>query len=258
MQILFSGRQERLYSEFKDSNQNLTDPSGSVLLSIQSADGGYILTDAEATREDVGRYYYEFTPDLGPGYYGVWWTGPIEGVYTTQDVPNPFKIEDPAEAVNKAVYLEGVRSKLYMHMDMGGFVNKFPRDREILDLMQNSLDWINAHPPTFTQFNFSNLPSQFDYLLEMGAVILALQSLGIFEAGKHFVYNDNGISLTRDRSGKYMSLYAGILQNYAASLKNVKTIFSMKQVKMHGLFSSTTGFPRSLSRALRGVSKFAS
>ena len=258
MQILFNNRQERIWSEFRDSNYNLTDPSSSVKVSIQGADGNYRIVDEEGIRESTGRYYYEFTPsDYGPGYYGAWWTGDIEGVYTTQDVPNVFKIEDPAEAVNKAVYLEGVRSKLYMHMDMGGFVNKFPRDREIIDLMQNSLDWINAHPPSFTQFNFRNLPSQFDYLLEMGTVILALQALGIFEAGKHFVYSDNGISITRDRSGKYMSLYSGILQNYANSLKSVKTIYSLNNVKMHGMFSSTAGMPRSLSRALRGVSKFS-
>lgn len=258
MQILFPGRTERLWAEFKDSDYNLADPSGSVYVDIQSADGAYIIQNAEAQRSSTGVYFYEYTPHVNYGYYGAWWKATIEGVPSTQDVPNVFKIENPKEAIQKSVYLEGIRSKLYMHLDLGGFINKFPRDREILDLMQNSLDWINAHPPKLTVFNFVTLPRNvFGFLLEQGTVILALQSLGIFESGKHFIYSDNGISLTRDRSGKYMAVYGTILQQYAELLKSVKMKYALDNVGMQGMFSSTTGYPRSLSRALRGVSKFA-
>jgi len=258
MQILFPGQSERLYTEFKDSNYNLVDPSGSVTVDIQGFNGNYVLQDGVGVRQSLGIYYYDYdTSGATFGYYGAWWKGTIDGTAITQDLPNPFKIESPREAVRKGVYLDRVRSKLYMHLDSGGFVNKFPRNREILDLMQNSLDWINAHPPHLTSFDYITLPDSFIYLLEMGTVILALQALGIFEAGKHFVYNDNGLSLTRDRSAKYMALYGAILQQYAKNLKDTKTIYSLNSVNMKGMFSSTTGYPRSLSRALRGTSKFS-
>lgn len=258
MQIFFPSQTARIFTEFKDSNFNLVDPSGSVTVSIQYQDGGFQVMNALAQRLSQGVYYYEFSPG-GFGYYGAWWSANLLGLDTTQEVPNPFKVEDTREALYKSVYLEGVRSKLYMHLDSGGFVNKFPRDREIVDLMQNSLDWINAHPPAFTDFNFITIPrSIFGHLLEMGTVILALQSLGVFEAGKHFTYSDNGISIGRDRSGKYLSLYSSILQNYANLLKITKMKYALDHVGLHGMFSSTTGFPRSLSRALRGTSKFAS
>ena len=258
MQLVFRGNKERLYAEFKDEDFNLMAVSGSVTVTIQSEDGSYKLQNVSAVSGSTpGVYFYDFTPDINweYGYYGAWWN--VDGV-TTQDVPNPFKLEDTKEAVFKAKFMEGVRSKLYMHLDSAGFVNKFPRNREILDLMQNSLDWINGHPPILTLFNFANVPVTFHYLLEMGAVILALQSVGIFEAGKHYIYNDNGIAITRDRSSKYMQIYGTIMQQYSDLMKRTKLTYALHVIKPQGIFSSTTGYPRSLSRALRGVSKFAS
>ena len=258
MQLVFRGNKERLYAEFKDEDFNLSAVSGSVTVSIQYQDGIYKVQNAVASSgSTAGVYLYDFTPDANwdYGYYGAWWN--IDGV-TTQDVPNPFKLENTREAVYKAKFMEGVRSKLYMHLDSAGFVNKFPRNREILDLMQNSLDWINGHPPVLTLFNFANIPVTFHYLLEMGAVVLSLQAMGIFEAGKHYIYNDNGIALTRDRSSKYLQIYSTIMQQYADLMKRTKQIYAMHLVQPQGMFSSTTGYPRSLSRALRRVSKFAS
>ena len=257
MQVLFPGRTERLWSEFKDDNYNLVNPDGVVRVDIQYQDGSYVVTNGQAVNASLGLYYYEYTPSAAYGYYGVWWTATIDGIVTTQDLPNPFVVEDTSAAVYKSKFVEGIRSKLYMHFDSGGFVNKFPRNREIIDLMQNSLDWINAHPPVLTAFSFANLPNQFHHLLEQGVVVLALQSLGILEAGKHFTYNDNGIAISRDRSIKYQSLYASVVQQYATLLKSIKTKYALDNVNMSGMFSSTTGYPRSLSRALRGVSKFS-
>lgn len=258
MQICFRDNTERLYAEFKDEDFNMSPVSGAITVNIQYENGNYITHNAVPVSSSTpGVYFYEFTPDANwkYGYYGVWWY--VDGK-TVQDIPNPFKLEDSREAIFKAKFHEGIRSKLYMHLDAGGFINKFPRNRELLDLMQNSLNWINGHPPILTTFNFINLPMHFHYLLEMGTVILALQSVGIYEAGKHYVYSDNGIAMTRDRSGKYMQLYGAIMQQYAELLKTTKLSFAMHNVQLKGVFSSTTGYPRSLSRALRGVSKFSS
>jgi len=260
MQILYRGQTERLWTVFKDSSYNIVDPtSGSVLIDIQYQDGTYLVQGASATWSDVGVYYYEYTPstDAKYGYYGAWWRAEIEGIPSYQELPNPFIVEDRNDATYKAHFLESARSMLYMHMDSPGFRNKFPRDRELLDLLQNSLDWINAYPPYLTAFTFSQLPRQFYIVLSLGAVVLAMQAMGILEAGKHFIYNDNGISLTRDRSSKYLSLYSAVIAQYNENLKKIKIKYGMDHISLAGQFSSTVGYPRSLSRALRGVSKFS-
>ena len=157
----------------------------------------------------------------------------------------------------KGVMAERVRSMLYMHTDSGGFQNKFARDREILDYLQSSLNWWNAYPPALTFHGFLDLPVPYYAIVEEGAVIKALEALGIFEAGKHFMYNDNGISLTRDRSAKYQAIWNGLLSGYVQHLKSMRTRYALDNVTIKGVFSSTTGFQRSLSCALRGVQKFA-
>lgn len=220
--------------------------------------GALKVASATGVRDSVGQYYYSFTPDVSwaYGYYGAWWSGWIQGVYTTQDVPNIFKIRDPAESIVEGVLLDAVRSKLFMHLDAGGYKNKYLSNREMLDFLQNGLDWFNAEPPLVTAFNFKSLPQQYYRVVEMGAIIHALIGLEIFEAGKHFSYSDNGISITRDRSGKYLSIYSSLVQTYREELKRIKQIYAMNHFGMRGMFSSTVGYPRSLSRALRGVSKF--
>ena len=153
--------------------------------------------------------------------------------------------------------LERVRSQLFMHQDAGGYINKFIRDRELLDHLQTSLNWWNSYPPAITFHTFLEVPQPYYSIIEEGAVINALIALGVFEAGKHFIYNDNGISLTRDRSGKYQAIYGQLMATYAQYLKAMRMKYALDHVNVRGLFSSTTGFPRSLSRALRGVQKFA-
>jgi len=260
MQVLYRGQSERLFVQFRDSNYVPATPSGSISVTIQFQDGTTKVSNAASTLLEPGKYFYTITPDVSwkYGYYGAWWRDDVgTGIQVTQDVPNVFKIEEPAEGIIKGVMLERIRSMLYMHADMQGFANKFPRDRELLDHLQTSLNWWNAHPPAITFLSFLEVPEPYLGAIEQGAVILALESLGIFEAGKHFIYNDNGISLTRDRTQKYQGWWTSLFQKYAADIKAQRTKYAMDHVTMKGSFSSTTGFPRSLSRALRGVSKFA-
>jgi uncharacterized protein YdeI (BOF family) len=259
MQFIYRGITERIWAQFKDDNYNLIDPSGSVAVNIMYQDGVTKISGGVGVHDSLGIYYYTITPDASwkYGYYGAWWSGWINGVYTTQDVPNIFKLKDPAESIIEGVLVDAVRSKLYMHLDAGGYRNKYLSDREMLDYIQNGLDWFNSEPPLITGFNFKNLPREYYRTVEIGAIVHALIGLEILEAGKHFSYNDNGISITRDRSGKYLSIYQSIMQTYLEEMKRIKQMYAMNHFGMRGLFSSTVGFPRSLSRALRGVSKFA-
>jgi len=259
MQVLFRNRTERIWTEFKDENGIPVQPSGSVYITVQYQDGTTMVNDQPAYHATGGRYYYVLSPNIvwQYGYYGAWWRVNNSIIDISQDVPNVFKIEDSKQSIIKGVMVERVRSALYMHADMGGYANKFPRDRELIDYLQDSLNWWNAHPPAITFHDFADVPSPYYSIIEQGAVIKALEATGIFEAGKHFIYNDNGIALTRDRSGKYHSLFTALLQQYSKALKDMRTKYALDHVQIRGIFSSTTGFPRSLSRALRGVSKFA-
>ena len=260
MQIIYRDKTERIWTEFKDADGVAIQPSGSITVSIQHQGASTPrIIDAVATHLEGGRYFYEVAADNDwlYGYYGAFWQASQSGLIFSQDVPNVFKIENPKESIIKGIMLERVRSQLYMHADMHGFVNKYPRDRELLDYLQTSLNWWNSHPPAITFHSFLDVPTPYYSIIEQGAVVNSLVALGVFEAGKHFIYNDNGISLTRDRSGKYQAIYGMLLTSYAQHLKAMRTKYALDHVNARGLFSSTTGFPRSLSRALRGVQKFA-
>ncbi|MEA3342179.1 MAG: hypothetical protein U9R15_19615 [Chloroflexota bacterium] len=259
MQIVYRNNPERIWTQFKDENDNAVVPSGSVYVTVQHQAGSIFINNQLATHAGNGKYWYEINPSNSwpYGYYGAWWSAGAVGVESTQDIPNVFKVEDRKESIVKAQMAERVRSQLYMHADMGGFSNKFPRDREILDFLQDSLNWWNSHPPGLTFHNFISIPSPYYSIIEKGAVITGLISLGVYESGKHFIYNDNGISLTRDRSSKYAGIFGPLMQSYATALKTMRTTYALDHVNVRGLFSSTTGFPRSLSRALRGTSKFS-
>lgn len=258
MQLIYADQPERIWADFKDDNGVSTQPTGTVTVSVLYQNGGTVIQDAVATHYEDGKYFYDLNPaGLAIGYYGAFWRLDQAGVYTTQDLPNVIKVESRAEAITKGVMAERVRSMLFMHSDSGGFQNKFPRDREVLDYLQISLNWWNAFPPAITWHTFLDLPAPYQSIVEEGAVIKALEALGIYEAGKHFMYNDNGISIVRDRSAKYQAIWNGLLTNYAQNLKAMRTKYALDHVTVLGIFSSTTGFPRSLSRALRGVQKFA-
>lgn len=260
MQILFRGKTERIWTDFKDENGISIQPSGSITVSVQyQGDTSPRITNVVGTHYADGKFFYEIDVDSSwpYGYYGAFWQADQSGLIISQDIPNVFKIENPRESIIKGVMLERVRSQLYMHQDMSGYINKFPRDRELLDHLQTSLNWWNAHPPALTFHSFLDVPQPYFSIIEEGAVINSLVALGVFEAGKHFIYNDNGISLTRDRSGKYQAIFGQLMSSYAQHLKMMRTKYALDHVVARGLFSSTTGFPRSLSRALRGVQKFA-
>ncbi len=156
MQIVYKNQTERIWTDFKDAAGNSITPSGSITVTVQYQDGSTMVSNAVGTHSVDGKYFYEISPTNSwqYGYYGAWWRSDASGVLTTQDIPNVFKVEDRRESIVKAQMAERVRSMLYMHADMGGFANKFPRDREILDYLQDSLNWWNAFPPAITFHSF--------------------------------------------------------------------------------------------------------
>jgi len=75
-----------------------------------------------------------------------------------------------------------------------------------------------------------------------------------FEAGKHFRYNDNGISIERAKQQDYANIVNGdILAYLNSTLLMVKKTLGFTLVKPKGLWSGMVAYPRSLSRGLRGT-----
>jgi hypothetical protein len=75
-----------------------------------------------------------------------------------------------------------------------------------------------------------------------------------FEAGKHFRYNDNGISLERNKQQDYANIVASNIINYLTNtLPLIKQVSAMKKTRIMGSFSGMVGMPRGLTRGLRGT-----
>lgn len=75
-----------------------------------------------------------------------------------------------------------------------------------------------------------------------------------FEAGKHFRYNDNGISIERVKQGDYQNVVASnILQYISTVLPNIRKTLGFQRIHIRGQFSGMVSFPRSLTRGSRGT-----
>lgn len=270
IQVLLAGHAEAIYTEFKDVNGNRVDPTINTLPNITVYDiNGNFVTDAAtgatlnhfqvSTQESKGVWYYVLTlpADAFPGYYSAWWEATLDQGLVTQDIPQVFKVMQRKVATFEAVVIQMARDKLLMNFADQGARNKFVDDSAMRTYAQNSLDDFNFTPPLLTAFTFSELPSDaYLSLLADGAFIAALVSLEVLEAGKHFSYSDNGISITRDRSTKYHSIWGQYMTSYIAQKTAIKKQLAMSLIKPQGLFSSVVGYPRSLDRALRGTHKF--
>lgn len=267
MQYIYRGQPERIYTTYKNAAGVATAPS-SAKVSIYYQDDT-IVTDSDgvslnnvtplAVSGSAGVYYWDvkLSTSHSTGYYGAFWSGTIEGEYTYTDVPQVFKVIDRKLSIMEAVFVRKLRDKLLMQPGVGQYQDKFPdEDAELRTYIQNSIDQFNFYPPKITSYTAVTLPEQYHAVIEMGGLIWALIGLTVLEAGKHFSYSDNGISITRDRSGKYQSIWTPLLTAYFQMLEKLKKVMALSSLKMEGQFSSSTGYPRSLDRALRGVRKW--
>jgi hypothetical protein len=97
-------------------------------------------------------------------------------------------------------------------------------DRKLYISLINSLSQFNCFPPR-TTYTFSNIPSCAMGVLSDGAYVFTLIDKGVFEAGKHYSFSDNGLSVTRDRGGAYATWSNPLLTNYINNLKIIKKGF---------------------------------
>jgi len=145
-------------------------------------------------------------------------------------------------------------------------------DEELWQDLRLGINYFNSYPPVFTTYSFENLYANsrnfddptapesetMESALMTPVLMCALFFVGMrlqfFEAGKHFEYNDNGISLSRKKQADYASIVGGsILQYLSQQLGMLRKVLAFKSVNIQGLFSGMISYPRSLTRGLRGT-----
>lgn len=149
-------------------------------------------------------------------------------------------------------------------------------DEELWEDFRLGLNYFNTLPPVLTVYNSTNLYATQQATTDNGGdsqapetetlestlitpiIMCALFYSGLrlqwFEAGKHFRYNDNGISIERAKQQDYANIVNGdILAYLNSTLLMVKKTLGFTLVKPKGLWSGMVAYPRSLSRGLRGT-----
>ncbi len=145
-------------------------------------------------------------------------------------------------------------------------------DEELWEDFRLGINFFNSSPPIFTSYSsqdlyapivsaadpkapeLETLESSLITPIMMCALFFVGMRLQFFEAGKHFEYNDNGISLGRKKQADYASIVGGsILQYLNGTLLLLKKSLAFKRVNIKGLYSGMISYPRSLTRGLRGT-----
>uniref|UniRef100_A0A7C3WX03 Uncharacterized protein n=1 Tax=Dictyoglomus turgidum TaxID=513050 RepID=A0A7C3WX03_9BACT len=149
-------------------------------------------------------------------------------------------------------------------------------DEELWEDFRLGLNYFNTTPPVLTTFSSEDLyqvskatiseggdpnaPEREDIqsILITPVIMCALFFTGMrlqwFEAGKHFRYSDNGISIERAKQQDYANIVNGDILAYLNNqLLAIKKALGFKLLKSKGLWSGMISMPRSLTRGLRGT-----
>lgn len=127
-------------------------------------------------------------------------------------------------------------------------------DEELKEDLVWALTSFNSWPPIMFSYSFVTLPEGL-----IGPVwALAEFKVGLrlqwFEAGKHFRYIDNGISIERVKQQDYANVGNTILSQLAGiNFKLVKQAYRISTMGIKGQFSSMISLPRSIFKSLRGT-----
>ncbi len=149
-------------------------------------------------------------------------------------------------------------------------------DEELWEDLLSGIKLFNYWPPISTSLTFRDLYTDSaveaqnggDPLVPEGdqgysallspVLMCAMFFVGVrlqwFEAGKHFVYNDNGIYMERKKQADYQNIVGGNILSYLnTTLTMVRKTIAFERVSPKGQFSGMVSFPRSLTRGLRGT-----
>ena len=219
--------------------------NASVSLYRQTHDGGHT-TNTEIiprTSDDItiepGKVVYIIpkTQTAIEGNYVLIWEVDIDDQrYTTHE--SRFNVvSGPKWSVQEGYFLDILRTFLKdNHPELYRTDPQVPRwdDDELYVLLLRSVWDINAFPPA-TSFEMDNLPSEFWDLLLLGGQIFALLGQGTLEIGRDFSYNDNGLAVNLDRSGKFISIAQMLLSHYLSLKVKIKKSYAMAHTHWVGI-----------------------
>lgn len=185
-----------------------------------------------------------------------------------------------AYSIAQKFYIDQLRSQLSMRFvaaeESSFILSSKLGDEELWEDLRNGLSYFNNYPPYITVFSFKDLYAASQTASDNGedplapenetsisiyasAVLICAQfftglRLQWFEAGKHFRYNDNGISIERVKQADYQNIVGSNIINYiTTTLTPLKKTIGLQHTQPKGLFSGMVSMPRSLTRGLRGT-----
>jgi hypothetical protein len=149
-------------------------------------------------------------------------------------------------------------------------------DTELWEDLRLGINMFNTYPPSTTFYAFKDIYvasqqeqaaggdpaapesesplSIFLTSIMMCSMFFTMLRLQIFEAGKHFRYNDNGVSIERVKQADYGNIVAGSILQYITTVLPVqRKAIAFNSIGIKGQFSGLISFPRSLTRGLRGT-----
>jgi len=93
VQRILIGKEERIYREYRDADNELTDPTAPIV-NIYDPTGDYY-DSGSPLKESTGIYYFSVTlptaSSTEEGVYQAYWEGTINSVFVTMDEPQYFR-----------------------------------------------------------------------------------------------------------------------------------------------------------------------
>lgn len=121
-------------------------------------------------------------------------------------------------------------------------------DEELYSFLYYGLADFNGYPPFWTEYTFATLPLQLHGVVLMVSQIFAIIAEATLQAANDFSYNDNGLTVTLSRSGKYMSIAGQLWNMYSQMAFRTKRYLGFKLTEWVGV--KTQRMPISVRRPL--------
>jgi hypothetical protein len=121
-------------------------------------------------------------------------------------------------------------------------------DEELYSFLYYGLADFNGYPPFWTDYTFETLPAQVHGMVLLGAQITSLIAEATLQAANDFSYNDNGLTVTLSRSGKYMAIAGQLWNMYGQLTARVKRFLGFYLTEWVGV--KTERMPYSVRRPL--------
>ena len=112
IQKVIFGKAERIYREFRDADNTLSDPT-TPHITIYDPDG-VEFDSGTPTKESVGVYYYSVSLSTASttkeGIYQAYWQGTVDGIFLTEDTPQyVYGISVPWQTMQQDDVINSVR-----------------------------------------------------------------------------------------------------------------------------------------------------